>query len=318
MTGHGRATAEREGRRATVEIRSVNHRFLDLKVRGAPIAPPIEEQLGARVREAVERGAVTVAIHLERRGDAAALRLDHAAARAAHAALAALAADLGLAPPDLALVLAQPGVIAASDELADDGPAGEAVLDAAGQALVRLIAMRAAEGEALAADLGARLDTLIDLLARIEAAASAQPEEVRRRLNDRLTRLLDDARVTLDPARLAQEVAVLADRADVTEEVVRARSHVAQVRGLIAAPTPGSSGRDAAVASRPGAGSAAAGREPREAIRSIGRRLDFLVQELGREINTIGSKSSAAEISRLVVEGKAELEKIREQAQNIE
>src|SRR5688572_25021269 len=111
MTGHGRATVERAGRRATVEIRAVNHRFLDLKVRGAPIAPPIEEQLAARVREQVERGAVTVTVHLERRGEAAALRLDPEAARAAHAALASLAEELGTAPPELGLVLAQPGVV---------------------------------------------------------------------------------------------------------------------------------------------------------------------------------------------------------------
>jgi uncharacterized protein (TIGR00255 family) len=287
MTGHGRATADRDGRRATVEIRAVNHRFLDLKLRGAQVAPAIEEQVQARVREQVERGAVTVTIHLERRGDASALRLDHDAARAAHAALAALAADLGLAPPDLALVLAQPGVVVGAEELDGDEAAGAAVLEAAAAALTALTRMRAVEGAELERDLTARLDTLVDLFAQIETAAGAQPDEVRRRLTERLARLLDDTRV-VDPDRLAQEVALLAERADITEEIVRARSHCEQVRGLLA-------------------GKAA-----------VGRRLDFLVQELGREINTIGSKSSAAEISRHVVEGKAELEKIREQAQNIE
>jgi uncharacterized protein (TIGR00255 family) len=289
MTGHGRATVERAGRRATVEIRAVNHRFLDLKVRGAPIAPPVEEQLHARVREQVERGAVTVTVHLERRGEAAALRLDPEAARVAHAALASLAEELGTAPPELGLVLAQPGVVTGADDLVDDAPAGEAVLEAGAQALAQLASMRATEGAALAHDIGARLDTLVALLDQIESAAAAQPDEVRRRLSDRLARLLEDARVAVDPGRLAQEVAVLADRADVTEEIVRFRSHVAQVRTLLG-----------------------------ESRSGVGRRLDFLVQELGREINTIGSKSSAAEISRLVVEGKAELEKIREQAQNIE
>lgn len=289
MTGHGRATVERAGRRATVEIRSVNHRFLDLKLRGASIAPAVEEQLSAKVREAVERGAVTVTVHVERRGEAAAIRIDHDAARAAHAALAELAATLGVDPPGLGLVLAQPGVVAAAEDLADDAAAAEAVLEAGRQALAGLAAMRATEGATLAGDLAARLDTLAGLLDRVEGAAAAQPEEVRRRLGERLARLLDDGRASLDPARLAQEVAVLADRADVTEEIVRARSHVGQVRALLG-----------------------------DQKSAVGRRLDFLVQELGREINTIGSKSSAAEISRLVVEGKAELEKIREQAQNIE
>jgi uncharacterized protein (TIGR00255 family) len=292
MTGHGRATVEREGRRATVEIRSVNHRFLDLKLRGVPVAPAVEEQVAARVREQVERGAVTVTVHLERRGEAAALRLDHEAARAAHAELLELADALVLPPPDLALVLAQPGVVVTADDLAEDEAAAAAILEAAGQALARLGAMRDTEGRALGKDLAARLETLRDLLARVEAASAAQPEEVRRRLGERLSRLLEDARQSLDPARLAQEVAILADRADVTEEIVRARSHLDQVKTFIhgaAAPKGG-----------------------------VGRRLDFLVQELGREVNTIGSKSSSGEISRLVVESKAELEKIREQAQNIE
>jgi uncharacterized protein (TIGR00255 family) len=289
MTGHGRATVDRAGRRATVEIRSVNHRFLDLKVRGASIAPAVEEQLGARVREQVERGSVTLSVHLERRGDASAVRLDHDAARVAHASLASLATALGLPPPDLALVLAQPGVVVAADDLTDDEAAAEAVLAAGASALTALTTMRATEGEVLGRDLAARLDTLVDLLARIEAAAAAQPDEVRRRLGERLARLLDDTRAAVDPARLAQEVALLADRADVTEEIVRARSHLDQVRELLGAKKT-----------------------------AVGRKLDFLVQELGREINTIGSKSSAAEISRLVVEGKAELEKIREQAMNIE
>jgi uncharacterized protein (TIGR00255 family) len=292
MTGHGRATVERAGRRATVEIRSVNHRFLDLKLRGASVAPAVEEQVSARVREQVERGAVTVTVHVERRGEAAALRLDHEAARAAHAELGQLARDLALAPPDLALILAQPGVVVAEDDLAEDETAAAAVLEAAGQALTRLAAMRDTEGRTLARDLGGRLESLRDLLTRIESAAAAQPEDVRRRLGERLARLLDETRAHLDPTRLAQEVAVLADRADVTEEIVRARSHLDQVRGLLGGATAPKGG--------------------------VGRRLDFLVQELGREINTIGSKSSSGEISALVVEAKAELEKIREQAQNIE
>jgi uncharacterized protein (TIGR00255 family) len=286
MTGHGRGTAEKDGRRATVEIRAVNHRFLDLKLRGSGVDAAVEDKIGAKVREKIERGAVTVTIHVDRHGGAA-LRLDHEAARAAHAALAGLAQALGLAPPDLSLVLTQPGVLVGAGD--DDGGADEAVLEAATQALDRLSAMRAAEGATLGEDVRARLDTLTALLAGIEGAAASQPDEVRRRLTDRLSRLLEDAKVSVDPGRLAQEVALLADRADVTEELVRARSHIKEIHKLLA--------------------------EPKLAV---GRKLDFLIQELGREINTIGSKSSAAEISRLVVDGKAELEKIREQAQNLE
>ncbi len=288
MTGHGRGTAERAGRRATVEIRAVNHRHLDLKLRGASLDPAVEEKLTARLRKDLERGSVTVTVHVERRGEAAAPRLDRVAARAAHDALSHLARDLGLPPPDLALVVAQPGVMVGGGDDADDPATADAVLDAATAALDQLAMMRAAEGRALATDLLARLATLAAGFDAIEAVAAVQPDDARRRLQERLSRLLDDTKVALDPGRLAQEVALIADRLDITEELVRARSHLAQARALLG-----------------GTGAA-------------GRRLDFLVQELGREINTIGSKSSAAEISRRVVDAKAELEKIREQAQNLE
>ncbi|MCE9572022.1 MAG: YicC family protein [Deltaproteobacteria bacterium] len=291
MTGYGRGAAERGGRRATVEIRSVNHRFLDLKLRGAALEGALEDQVGARIREAVERGAVTATVHLERSGPAA-IRFDADAARAVHAQLAALATALGTAQPDLALVIAQPGVVqvAASD---DDGATGQAVLAAAAEALTQLAAMRDAEGARLAADVLARVTAIAGFLDTIGTRAQAAPAEARRRLDERLRRLLGDEKSgevrELDPQRLAQEVAILADKLDVTEELVRAQSHVAQMRTLV-------TGKGAAV----------------------GRRLDFLVQELGREFNTIGAKSAAVEIVDLVVRGKAELEKIREQVQNVE
>ena len=287
MTGYGRGAAERSGRRATVEIRSVNHRFLDMKLRGAPLDPPVEEQLSARLRESVERGAVTVTVHVERRGPAAALRVDADAARAAHAALAALAAQLGTAPPGLELVVAQPGVLVAAED-ADDGGTGDAILAAGEDALAGLVAMRTVEGVALARDMIERLDGLTAHLGELATLASAVPEEARKRLSDRLAKLLDGDAV--DPARLAQEVAILADKLDVSEEIVRARSHVEQLRTLIGGTTQ----------------------------RAIGRRLDFLVQELGRELNTMGAKSSSIEIVRRVVAAKAELEKVREQVQNVE
>jgi uncharacterized protein (TIGR00255 family) len=283
MTGYGRGAAEQDGRRATVEVRAVNHRFLDLKLRGAPIAPALEEQITARVRAAIERGAVTVSIHTST-ASAAAGRVDPAAARRVHAELAALAADLGVGGPDLALVLAQPGVVVASEPAADEPePPVAAALDAA---LAQLDGMRAAEGQALAAELRARLDELAALRAQVAALAAAVPAQLGKRLAERIRRLLEGA--DPDPARLAQEVALLADRADVTEELVRLASHLEQARALLAGPG------------------------------AVGRRLDFLVQEIGRELNTIGSKSAAAEITAAVVEAKAVLEKIREQAQNVE
>jgi uncharacterized protein (TIGR00255 family) len=293
MTGYGRGVVEHAGARATVDVRAVNHRFLDLKLRGVSLPPAAEEAVAGRVRSALERGAVTVNVHLVR-GDTTGTRIDDAAARAAHGALAELAKTLGMPGPDLALVLAQPGVVVAGDdERTDDEPAILAALDAA---LVQLAGMRAREGQALARELTQRLDELVRLRAAIEKLAASIPEQVHRRLHDRLRKLIRDeadqvkadASGFLDPARLAQEVALIADRADVTEELVRLASHLDQARALIT-------------------GNAAAG-----------RRLDFLAQEIGRELNTIGSKSASAEITAAVVEAKAVLEKLREQVQNVE
>jgi uncharacterized protein (TIGR00255 family) len=279
MTGFGRGVGERGGARATVDVRAVNHRFLDLKLRGSPVAPAVEEQLAARVRGSVERGAVTVSVHVDRPGGA--LRIDHEAARAAHVQLVQVARELAMEGPTLSLVLAQPGVVTA-DEAPQGGDA--AVLAAIDAALAQLTAMRETEGQALALELTARLDDLARITGSIGERAKTMPDQLRRRLDERLRALGAD----VDPQRLAQEVALLADKADVTEELVRLASHVAQARTLIASKEP------------------------------TGRRLDFLVQELGRELNTIGSKSAAAEISALVVEAKAVLEKVREQVQNVE
>jgi uncharacterized protein (TIGR00255 family) len=284
MTGFGRGVAEHAGTRATVDIRAVNHRFLDLKLRGA-LAPAIEEAIATRVRTALERGAISVTVHVAR-GEPASARIDTAAARTAHDALAALARALGTASPDLALVLAQPGVVVSGD---DDRERDEpAILSALDVALAQLATMRAAEGEALARELLARLDDLARVRATLDHLAAVVPGQIDRRLHDRLRKLLGGDAAAVDPQRLAQEVAVLADRADVTEELVRLASHLEQARALVTGTAP------------------------------AGRRLDFLAQEIGRELNTIGSKSASAEITSAVVEGKAVLEKLREQVQNVE
>lgn len=287
MTGFGRGVAEQGGLRATVDIRAVNHRFLDLKLRGASLAPAVEEAVTAKVRGALERGAVTVSINVARAstGGSGALGIDTAAATAAHAQLAELAQKLRLPAPDLALVLAQPGVVGGVDRVDEEEAP---VIPALEAALAQLDRMRATEGQALAAELAARFDELVALRLSVASLAAGVPAAVTRRLQERLARLLEGQDLAVDPARLAQEVALLADRADVTEELVRLASHLDQARALIA-----------------GAGSS-------------GRRLDFLVQEIGRELNTIGSKSTVTEISAAIVEGKAVLEKVREQIQNVE
>jgi len=273
--------------RATVDVRAVNHRFLDLKLRGAPLAPATEEAIGARVRGKLDRGAVTIAVHVERQTAASTARIDADAAARAYAQLAQLAVSLDLPGPDLALVLAHPGVVVQAEDTAAHDPA--VVIAALDGALAQLDTMRVAEGRALATELAARLDELAALRTTIATIAAGLPQVLTKRLQERLRRLLEPQEgASLDPARLAQEVAILADRADVTEELVRLASHIDQARQLLA-----------------GDGAA-------------GRRLDFLVQEIGRELNTIGSKSAVAEISAAVVEAKAVLEKVREQVQNVE
>jgi uncharacterized protein (TIGR00255 family) len=295
MTGYGRGVAERDGRRVVVEIRSVNHRFMDVKLRGASLDAALEEKVTARVRERVTRGSVTIAVRVDGGGGGATMRVDHEAARRVHAELRQLALALEIEPRiPLELICAQPGVLVSveaerSSSAGPDDLLTECVTEAVDRALEDLRAMRDAEGQALSRDLGRRFEALRGLGGEIERLAGSAPDDAERRLRDRLSRLLATSKVAVDEARLAQEVAVLADRMDVTEELVRVASHIAQLGELL-----GQSGQ------------------------AIGRRLDFLVQELGREFNTVASKSQSAEIARLVVEAKAELEKVREQVQNVE
>jgi uncharacterized protein (TIGR00255 family) len=285
MTGHGRGVAEVAGRRVTVELRAVNHRFFEVKLRAA-VDPRVEEALGAALRRRLERGSLSVAVRDEPTGGrAGGYRVDVELARSVHAALDEARRAIGSNDPvPLALVLAQPGVVAAQDSAVDPEASLAALLPALDAALDELVAMRRREGAALAADLGARLARLEGLAAEIRGLAVDAPGELRRRLDERIAKL----GVNLDEQRLAVEVALLADRVDVTEELVRLGAHLAAARAHLVEDAP------------------------------VGRRLDFLVQELGREINTIGSKSQLVDISRRVVEAKAELERIREQVQNIE
>lgn len=286
MTGYGRGVATRGAVKVTVELRAVNHRFLDIKHRtGASVA--VEEAVNAAVRDRLERGAITVAIRVERGGGEGGVRIDRGLATAVHRELAALAGELGLAPPTLADVLAQPGVVSAGDPAGDElDDVSAAAGAAAAAALDALIAMRGTEGKALARELGDRVGELDEILAKLTDLTARAAPVLQARLTERIARLCDPG--AIDPDRLAQEVALLADKADVTEELVRAKAHLEQLRTGV------------------------------RASGSVGRRLDFLSQELGRELNTLGAKSSAPGVAALVVDGKTVLEKIREQVQNLE
>lgn len=295
MTGFGRGTARTDGPEgaveATVEVRSVNGRGADVTVRAPRALAEHEADIAARVRERLGRGTATVAVSVEHTAASGALRLDADAARAVAETLRALRTAAGLTPDEAPITLdallrppeglPRPLASGAADE-ADAWPAVEAAL---AEALQALDAMRASEGAALEADLRARLATLAALADDVEARAPLRVDEARARLHERLSEMLGDAR--LDPVRLEQEIAILAERLDVAEEVVRLRSHLAQAAEALGGDAP------------------------------AGRRLGFLVQEILREVNTTGSKANDAEVAHLAVAMKEAVEQIREQAANV-
>jgi uncharacterized protein (TIGR00255 family) len=290
MTGYGRGAVESRGTRAAVEIRAVNHRFLDLKLRGSGLSPELEEAVTGAVRARLERGSVHVTVRMEGHGEAAAVQLDHEAARRVHAELRALREELGIDEPvTLALICSQPGVLVARPDEPSDEHTSACLLEAVDQSLDALVRMRETEGAALGRDLEGRLTRLTEVVEEIAGHARNAPGEARQRLSERLARLVEGSGIAVPPERLAQEVVIFADRLDVTEELVRLRSHIEHAEVMC-----------------------------RQAAGAVGRRLDFLVQEMGRELNTIASKSHTLAISRAVVDAKAELEKVREQVQNIE
>jgi uncharacterized protein (TIGR00255 family) len=287
MTGFGRGAARVGTAEATVEIRTVNGRNSDVTVRGLGEHAQRETAVQARVKDAIGRGTATVHVSLNQTGGAAAaLRVDAAAAAAYGRLLREAAAAAGLGPEAVTLadVLRSPDVLvpAPAD---DDGDSWAAIQDALGAALDALGAMRRTEGAALEADLRDRAGALDSLLEAVRQRAPRRVAEARERLDTRLADLLGDGR--LDPDRLEAEVAILVDKLDVTEETVRLASHLDQFREALDADEP------------------------------VGRRLNFIAQELGREVNTIGSKANDAETTRLAVSMKEEVEKIREQVQNV-
>jgi uncharacterized protein (TIGR00255 family) len=288
MTGFGRGSAATDAWQASVEISAVNRKQAEVVVQ----APRELSELDARIRKAVltvvSRGRIQVSINVERsQATVADFRIDPALALAFSAAFAELEKAVGYpVVPTAADFLRQPGIIDAGSSEIDAEAAWLAVEPALTDALVQLAAMRESEGGHLQADFLARLDGLIALAGKITADAPGRP--IRQR--ELLTKRLSDAGLELDLAdeRVAREIALFADRCDVSEEITRLDSHFVKFREYLQATEP------------------------------PGRALDFLCQELFREFNTIGSKANDAAIAQTVVVAKTELEKIREQVQNVE
>jgi uncharacterized protein (TIGR00255 family) len=288
MTGFGRGEAPIGDALVTAELRSVNSRHLDVRARLPRDAALLEPPVRAAVQRYFSRGQIDIQVKLpaDVLGEPEVLVNEPAAKRYVEAARR-LARELDLEPTlPLASLLELPGVIRLQDVPVSaerfEAPVVAAVEDACREA----VAMRTREGEALGRDLLGRIARLEEVLVGVEARAEDVARGVRERLRRRLEQLAPE--LEIDPGRLDQEVIFYTDRMDVTEETVRFRSHLAQLRSTLQAKGP------------------------------VGRRLEFLLQEVGREANTIGSKANDAPIGAEVVEIKAELEKLREQALNVE
>jgi uncharacterized protein (TIGR00255 family) len=288
MTGFGRAARDWQGRRLVVEIRSVNHRALDIKLRSRVVGAACEIEILRAVRAALRRGAVQVSVEEEASERLLPFSLERV--RAVHRALEQLGRDLGLSGPvDLSTVAAFLRLEREAGAGASSAVEWPALGPAVEEALSSLQQMRTREGLALAADMRGRAKRLARVVGDLHRHAGPLAQRAAGRLRERL--LVLQAGAGLDPGRLAQEAALLADRLDVSEELARLDGHGARLDQLLS----GTSDAE-----------------------SIGRTLEFLLQELARELNTLGVKAQDVEVSALVIEGKAELEKIREQAQNIE
>ncbi len=288
MTGYGRAERTLDGRTVTVELRSVNNRYLDCNVRMPRLYLFAEEGFKAQVQKTISRGKVDVFITLEGAGtQALAVSVNRPVADGYYAALRELAELYGLnGDIPISLLSRFPDVLLAEKAEEDADQTAQEISAALTQALLDFDQMRTREGAKLEEDILSRAARIEELVEQVKSRSPETVSEYRARLEERMNEVL--ANLQLDPARILTEAAIFADKVAVDEETVRLTSHIAQLREML---------------SQGGA---------------IGRKLDFLIQEFNREANTIGSKCSDMEIAGLVVEMKAEIEKIREQVQNVE
>ena len=296
MTGYGIAEVTAPGCKIGVELRSVNHRFLDIALRLPRALQAYEDDVKARIRERIDRGRVSLAFTFEAAEEFEEVLVNNALVSAYTRAGKQVAEKLGLAGgleenpdaagPLIATILALPDVVTRTSRVLDEEALRGALHRCIDEAVVQANQMKEREGHALGQDLARRLEMIATALTGVERLAPRVPEEAKANLKSRLRKLLDAGDV--DEQRLAQEAALLADRSDITEECVRLGSHVRQFRD-----TMGSNEQGA-------------------------RRLGFLLQEMHREVNTIGSKTGQLEITHEVLRMKEEIEKLREQVQNLE
>ena len=287
MTGYGRSRIEIDGREMTMEVKTVNHRFLDISFRMPRSLSFLEEPIRKALSARMSRGHVDVYLtYRNARADARVVNVDTSLLQAYQRALFQMR-EAGHLTDDMTLsaFARLPDVLTVSEQEEDQEAVTALAKAALDHALDDLVAMREREGSSLADDMRVKLAHLSDLKERIAARAPLVTIDYRDRLRARIEQLMESPP---DEQRLMQEVAIFADRAAIDEELVRLSSHLSQILSLIGSGDP------------------------------VGRKLDFLVQELNREVNTIGSKASDLEIASCVVDAKSEIEKLREQVQNIE
>ncbi len=287
MTGYGRGQGKANGLTFSVEIRAVNHRYADINVKAPRLLLPFEAEIKKQVAVVLQRGKIDVFINQEASEGIVSVPAVNQTVAQAYVDLfkqMQLQFDLTSEIP-LELLMAQKDVLIVKENAIDEDDLRAVLKQAVSEALVGTLKMREAEGEATRLDIASRLDFVTTSLNSITARSPQVPLEWQQKLKERLQRLAEDA---VDEQRIAQELALFADRCDISEELTRFLSHLQQLDLLFSSEEP------------------------------VGRQMDFLIQELNRETNTMGSKSNDAELTRNVVAIKAELEKVREQVQNIE
>ena len=288
MTGYGRAREMRNGRDITVEVRSVNNRYLDCTVKMPRAYIFAEDRMKARVQQAISRGKVDVFVTIDASAaDAAVVAVNEPLARGYYDALTRLKTMFDLSGDITPEVLAKfPDVLAVTKAEEDVEAIAADICAVLDDALAAYNAMRAVEGEKLAADVAGRITTIEAVVGKVEERSPQTVAAYRQRLEAKMQEVLQST--TIDESRILTEAAIFADKVAVDEETVRLRSHIAQLRDMLQSSEP------------------------------VGRKLDFLIQEVNRECNTIGSKCNDLTVARDVVNMKAEVEKIREQVQNME
>ena len=288
MTGYGRAVETVNGREFTVELRSVNNRYLDCSVRLPRLLSFTEDAVKQAVKASVSRGKVDVYISVRSEAeDDVQVSLNRGVLEGYLAAMRQMVTEFGVQDDISASAVSRlPDVFTVEKKEVDEDQLQNDLLQVVAKALEGYDAMRAREGAALDADLRGRGETILSLVTQVEQGNGQTVADYRARLENKLREVLENT--AIDESRILTEAAIFADKVAVDEETVRLRSHLQQMNSML------------------------------DAGGAIGRKLDFLLQEMNREANTIGSKCTDVKLARIVVDIKAELEKIREQTQNIE